>query len=186
MKRNIILTGFMGCGKSTIGRLTSSLTGFEYIDMDMLIQRQHSMSVSEIFEVYGENYFRKAERGICKLCSLISSYIIATGGGVIKDEDNMHNLSRNGVIVYLSSSPGKIYSNLKHDNSRPLLSGGNKLEKITQMLNERTPLYEKYAEICIDVSNTFPENAAKLLLHEVMQISSIRASLEVNNENLHN
>lgn len=151
-KKNIILIGFMGCGKSTIGRGLCSELNYEFLDTDSKIQNDMSMSINDIFENYGENYFRMLERNLCKLVALNSPMIIATGGGIIKNKANVDTLKTSGVFVYLKNTPEKIYSNIKYDTSRPLLNVPNKEKKIKELLAQRTPLYEACADITVDVS----------------------------------
>lgn len=152
-KNNIVLIGFMGCGKSTIGKNLAKELGVRFIDTDKKIQDDMEMSINEIFEVYGEEYFRRLERNLCKLASLNAPAVIATGGGVIKDSANIDVLKRNGTFVYLSSTAAKIYKNIRYDNSRPLLNVANKEEKIKSMLEERRPIYEACSDVIVDVSN---------------------------------
>lgn len=153
IKKNIILIGFMGCGKSTIGKKVSVNIGCKFLDTDLKIQNDMNMTINEIFEKYGEPYFRKLEKDLCKKASLNAPMVIATGGGIIKDPENIDFLKTNGIFIYLKSSSEKIYKNIKNDNSRPLLNVKNKKEKINELLEQRIPLYEKSADITVDISN---------------------------------
>lgn len=153
MERNIVLTGFMGSGKTSVGKRLSMELKREFIDMDDFIVTKEGMSVNEIFKTRGEAYFREQERELCSRFSVPKSKIIATGGGVIKNDENMKNLKSGGIVFYFKSTPARIAYNLRFDNSRPLLAGDNKEEKIKSLMLEREPLYEKYADIIIDVSN---------------------------------
>ena len=135
--KNIVLIGFMGSGKTSVGKRLS-LVG---------------MTINEIFKEKGEEEFRKIERELYKRFSTPKKKIIATGGGVIKNSANIANLKKGGVIVYLKSSPEKIAQNLKFDNTRPILQVDDKEAKIRELLAQREPFYNKYAEITIDVSN---------------------------------
>jgi len=143
----------MGCGKTSVGRKMSMMLKREFIDTDDFIAKKEGMSINEIFKEKGEPYFRELERELCKRYSSPKSKIIATGGGMIKNSENMANLKRGGIVVYLQSTPEQIAINLKYDNSRPLLSGGNKEEKIARLMSERKPIYEKYADITVNVTN---------------------------------
>ena len=152
MKKNIVLIGFMGSGKTSVGKRLSLNLKKEFIDMDDFIEKREGMTVSEIFEKKGEQCFREMEKELCRRFAVPKGKIIATGGGVIKNAENVANLKKGGVIIYLSSSPERIAYNLRYDNSRPLLAGENKEEKIAKLMNERKNLYEKCADITIDVS----------------------------------
>ncbi len=153
MKRNIVLIGFMGSGKTSVGKRLSINLKREFIDMDDFIEKREGMTVNEIFEKKGEQSFREMERELCRRFAVPKGKIIATGGGVIKNAENVENLKKGGVIVYLSSSPERIAYNLRFDNSRPLLAGENKEKKIAALMEERKGLYENCADITIDVSD---------------------------------
>lgn len=160
-KNNIILTGFMGCGKTSIGKRIANNFNINFVDTDVEIQTVAGMSINDIFSKYGEPYFRKLERNYCKLVALSKNYVIASGGGIIKDEANIDNLKISGTIVYLKCSPEKIYKNIKNDTSRPLLNGAeDKFSLICKLLEEREPLYEKYADFVIDISEMRLEESA--------------------------
>jgi len=160
-KNNIILIGFMGCGKSSIGKRLAQNFEYNFVDTDLEIQNMYDMSVNEIFDNYGEAFFRKIERNYCKLCAINDGYIIATGGGVIKNESNISNLKINGSVVYLKCDAEKIYKNIKNDTSRPLLNGTeDKLAVISSLLSEREPLYDKYADFVIDITDMRLEESA--------------------------
>lgn len=162
-KKNIILIGFMGCGKSTIGRGLSSGLCREFLDTDAKIQADMGMSINDIFEKYGEAYFRRLERNLCKLTALNAPMIVATGGGIIKNQANIDALKTSGVFVYLKNSAQKIYRNIKFDTSRPLLNVENKEEKIKELLAERIPLYEGCADFTVDVSELRIEESIKTI-----------------------
>ena len=143
----------MGSGKTSVGKRLSLVLKREFIDTDDFIEKREGMTINEIFKEKGEEEFRKIERELYKRFSTPKKKIIATGGGVIKNSANIANLKKGGVIVYLKSSPEKIAQNLKFDNTRPILQVDDKEAKIRELLAQREPFYNKYAEITIDVSN---------------------------------
>lgn len=143
----------MGSGKTSVGKKLSIDLKREFIDMDDFIEKREGMSVNEIFEKKGEAYFRDIERELCERFAEAKNKIIATGGGVIKNDKNVENLKKSGVIIYLKSTPKQIAYNLRYDNTRPLLAGDNKEEKIEKLMAEREPVYNKCADIVLDVSN---------------------------------
>ncbi len=160
-KNNIILIGFMGCGKSSIGKRLAQNFEYSFVDTDLEIQNLCGMSVNDIFDKYGEDYFRKLERNYCKLCAVNDGYIIATGGGVVKDETNVLNLKINGSVVYLKCGAEKIYKNIKNDATRPLLNETeDKFSLISSLMSEREPLYDKYADFIIDITDMRLEESA--------------------------
>ncbi len=153
MEKNIVLIGFMGSGKTSIGKKLSITLKREFIDMDDFIENKEGMSINDIFKTKGEPYFRELEKELCQRFAQPKSKIIATGGGVIKSDVNVVNLKKGGIVIYLKSSPKQIAYNLRFDNTRPLLAGGNKEEKIAKIMAEREPIYNRCADVIIDVSD---------------------------------
>lgn len=152
-RKNIVLIGFMGCGKTTLGKKLSMRLKYSFIDTDRYIERKEGITIAQIFQEKGEAYFRDLEKSTVELLSKEYGNIIATGGGIIKNEDNMHMLKETGIIVYLRATPEHIFRNIANDDTRPLLQGGDKLEKIRVLMEERRELYEKYADVTVSVSS---------------------------------
>lgn len=159
-KSNIILIGFSGCGKTTVGKKLSELMNLGFSDTDLCIEQEAKMPITEIFEKFGEEHFRRLEAEVIKKTTSLGGVVIATGGGCIKSDDNMAVFAETGVIVYLKCKAEKIYENVKDDDSRPLLKADDKLKKISELLNIRIPLYEKYAEITVDITDCAIDEAA--------------------------
>lgn len=151
-RKNIVLIGFMGCGKTTLGKKLSMRLKYSFIDMDRYIEHRVGITVAQIFEEKGEPYFRDLEKKAVEQLSREYGNIIATGGGIIKNGDNMHMLKQTGIVVYLKATPEHIFRNIANDDTRPLLQGGDKLEKIRILMEERRELYEKYADVTVNVS----------------------------------
>ncbi len=166
LMRNIVLIGFMGSGKTSVGKRLSLRMKWEFIDMDDFIEKREGMTINEIFAQKGEPYFRSMEKELCERFSQPKCKIIATGGGVIKNEDNMNNLKKGGVVIYLKSKPETIAYNLRNDNTRPLLMCEDKLGKIKELLTQREPVYNKYADIIIDVSELNLEDTLNIIKKE--------------------
>lgn len=144
----IFLIGFMGCGKSTLGKKLAAKTGFTFIDLDDVIVQNINMSITEYFETYGEAAFRAIEREELHKLSGLKNTIIATGGGAPCHLDNMDWMNQHGKTVYLKLSPKALLSRLsqKEIESRPLLKGKTNeelLEFIQSKLEERSPFYSQ-------------------------------------------
>lgn len=167
MKKNIVLIGFMGCGKTSLGKKLSIILKREFIDTDDFIVTREGMSINEIFEKKGEQYFRDLEKELCSRYNKPKSKIIATGGGIIKNDENVANLKKGGTIFYLRSTPERIAQNLRFDNSRPLLQCDDKAGRIAKLLEERKPLYEKCADVTIDVANIDIDATIDKIMHYI-------------------
>ncbi len=148
--KNIILCGFMGCGKSTIGRKLSQRLEKEFVDMDRYIEAKEGLTVKEIFEKYGEKKFRELETQACRELSEKSDLIIAAGGGTLTFQRNIDILSSTGRIVYVDVKYEMLCERLKRDTRRPLLQVENRNEVIKELLEKRRPIYERAASIYID------------------------------------
>ena len=144
MVTNIILVGMPGCGKTTIGALLAEkLPDYVHIDLDSVIERTAGMKISDIFEKYSEDYFRKLEYDTIKLCCAGSKRIISTGGGAFENPDNRATLLKFGKVFYLKTNPDILYDRLKEDSARPLLQKENPKEILNNMLKKREQNYIK-------------------------------------------
>lgn len=149
--KNIVLTGFMGAGKSVVGRILADRLGIEVIDTDDVIEKDSGMIISDIFQDYGEDYFRELERDAVKKVSEFNDHVIVTGGGVVINKVNIEYLRKNGVIVYLRATPEMLYQRVKDQTHRPLLQVENPLMKIKELLDIREPFYANH-DIMIDTT----------------------------------
>jgi len=155
MDKNIILIGMSGAGKTTIGLALSYKLKMAFVDMDVFIENKYDMSISDMFEKYGEEYFRSIETDTAKyLSENYKNTIISTGGGVVLKPENMEYLKRSGKVIYIRRTVENILSTLNAEK-RPLLKQNP--EKLYQMEKTRHPLYTKYADICIMNSGSFSE-----------------------------
>ncbi len=146
--KNIVLTGFMGAGKSSVGKRLGKRLKMSVIDTDDVIEKDSGMKISDIFAEHGEKYFRGIEKKAVKKVS----HVIITGGGVVLDKDNMKNLRKNSVIVYLHATPEAVYNRVKEETHRPLLHVKDPLKKIEELLLYRAPFYADN-DIRIETSN---------------------------------
>ena len=124
--KSIFLCGFMGCGKTTVGRILAKKTGREFVDMDKYIEKKENMTVSEIFALHGEDYFRDLEHSVCAELSQKEDLIVATGGGALTYKRNSDIIRQNATVLYLSVPLDVIAKRLKNDTTRPLLQRPDK------------------------------------------------------------
>jgi shikimate kinase len=164
--KNIVLTGFMGTGKTEVGRILSRKLGYALVDADTEIEKEQGMTITEIFKQYGEPKFREIESNVIKRLSETKNAVISTGGGAVLRQENMDNLGKNGVIVCLTASPETILKRTGNNNDRPLLQVENPLQKIKELLEFRRPYYEK-ADIMIDTEGKSPLEVADEIIEKI-------------------
>lgn len=152
MKSNIALIGFMGCGKTSVGKILAKRLGKRYISTDLLIQKIVKKSIPRIFKENGEIKFRELEIRAIKKISKVKNAVIDCGGGVVLNFINIQRLKENSHIIYLKANPKVILKRIKKSKNRPLLFGKNKLEKIKELLQFRKPFYERAADYIIDTT----------------------------------
>ncbi len=145
LTRPIVLVGMMGVGKSTVGRKLASTLGMHFVDADDEIAEAANMSIPEIFDQFGEPYFRDGERRV--IARLLEDEgrecVVATGGGAFVQDDTRDMILENGVAVWLDSDVDTLVERVSRNNKRPLLRGGNTREIVTRMKAEREPAYAK-------------------------------------------
>ena len=157
---NIVLVGFMGTGKTTVGKILAKQLGMKYISTDEIVEDKERRSINEIFKKSGEPYFRRLEKEVVKNVAQLNKFVIDAGGGVVLDEENIQNLKRNGKIICLSASAEVILERTKRYHHRPLLNTENPKEKIEELLKSRAPFYAK-ANFSIDTINLNAEQVAE-------------------------
>lgn len=166
MLKNIVLTGFMGTGKSEVANELSRLCGMRLIDIDREIEISQRKSISEIFSNYGEDYFRQLETAAILQFASENGVIISTGGGAVLREENMEALQANGRIFCLTASPETIMRRTGSNNDRPLLQCADRQKKITDLLKERQPIYER-SGIMIDTEGKTPFEIANEIIGHI-------------------
>lgn len=154
MKNNIILIGFMGCGKTSIGKRLSYVLQWTMLDTDKWIEQKQKMSVSDIFHQFGEPAFRQMEtRCLEELIQTTDKQIISVGGGLPMRSENHSLLRELGTVIYLKVTPKAVYERLKDDTTRPLLQVDNPAEEISRLMEKRAPIYEACADVVVEVSD---------------------------------
>lgn len=163
---NVILIGFMGTGKSSVGKLLASRLGSAFVDLDTEIETKNNMTIPEMFEKYGESYFREKEKEAVKETANRKNIVIATGGGTVKDEDNLKRLSESGFVIALTANADVIYERTMKEGVRPLLdnlSEESRRQRIENLLEERKELY-KNTDYTIDTTELSPMQAVEDIL----------------------
>lgn len=154
-RRNIVLIGFMGCGKTTIGRHLASRLDFGFTDTDSLIETRIGGSIPEYFATHGEEAFREIEHEVIAKVSGLANQVIATGGGAILRDDNRAHLSSDNAVVWLTARPDVVVARTeRRRGARPLLeTKEDPLERVLRILAIRGPLYQSIADLIIDTSD---------------------------------
>lgn len=166
-RNNIFLIGFMGVGKSSVARLLSKKTGFTQIEMDQVIVEQQDMAISDIFDEYGEKYFRRLELDLLKELQQKENQIISCGGGVVLQEENVEIMKSCGSIVLLTAEPETIYRRVKDSSHRPLLNGNMSINYIKELMTEREEHYEAAADIRVATDHKTIETIVDEVLHKL-------------------
>ena len=175
--KKIFLIGYMGCGKSSLGRKLAKVANMEFMDMDSIIEQREGASISDIFYYQGEEYFRAVERAVLEDTAQVESAVISTGGGLPVWGDNMEQMRDLGVTVYLRRSPKNIISRLSPygRQKRPKFRGLNDEELLafmTSHMAEREPVYSK-ADIVIDCDTMADSDIIDLIMSKIKNLKTI-------------
>lgn len=146
---NIFLVGMMGAGKTTVGKLLAQHSGKIFFDSDEEIQQRTGVTIPHIFDVEGEAGFRQREVNVIQELVKLDNIVLATGGGVVLNEQNRDALRRNGTVVYLRSTVQDLWQRTRHDRNRPLLQTADPRAKLKILYEQRDPLYAQVADLVI-------------------------------------
>ncbi|HIW74324.1 MAG TPA: shikimate kinase [Firmicutes bacterium] len=164
--RSLILCGFMGCGKTTVGKALAALTGREFLDMDQEIERRAGLTVSEIFARFGEADFRRRERELCAELGRREGLVVAAGGGALTFPENAAALSERGAVVLLDVPLPVLLRRLEGDTTRPLLARPDREEAAQALYDRRLPLYRAAAGYVVNADGA-PEAVARAVAKAV-------------------
>lgn len=164
MFKNIILTGFMGVGKTSVGTRLARDLGYSFIDTDELIEADQKIAITEIFSSFGEPYFRDVETRIIRRVLEGEDQVISTGGGAVIRDENRAVFKERGLTVCLTARPEVIYNRIRHETHRPLLQVADPLARVRELLGARERFYRQ-ADLIIDTS----EKTVDQVIDEIRQ-----------------
>ncbi|NLL18188.1 MAG: shikimate kinase [Clostridia bacterium] len=162
-KSNIVLIGFMGVGKTSIGKRLADIYQMDFIDTDREIERLTGMTVSQIFARHGEIRFRSEENLVVTKVAARTGCVISTGGGAVIDQKNVKALRENGILICLTADPKVIQERVSKRGGRPLLQKDKSIERIKQLLAEREPFYSQ-ADYTLDTNDLSQEETMERIL----------------------
>lgn len=165
---NIVLIGFRGTGKTTIGRKIAQRLGKEFIDADEYLEQKEKRTIKDIFAEGGEKLFREIEKQIISELCLLDNKVIATGGGAILREENVRKLKKNGIVICLDADVDTIYRRIREDTQtqqrRPSLTNRSTYEEIEYLLSYRRPLYDRIADFVVNTTVLSRDEAANKII----------------------
>ncbi len=163
---NLVLVGFMGSGKTATGKILAARLGRAFVDMDGVIEEREGRGIPRIFAESGEPYFRSLERALVRELAARQNLVIAPGGGIVLNPENIRDFSAAGRVVCLRASPEWILKRVGNDTNRPLLQTDDKLGRIRELLAKRQPLYDAIP-LQVETDGKTPEEVAGVILGEL-------------------
>ena len=169
---NIFLIGFMGAGKSTISDYLKNVLAMDVVEMDQCIVERQGMSISDIFETYGEEYFRELETNLLIEMQSRSNVVVSCGGGVPMRERNVVEMKKNGRVVLLTAKPETILERVKDNHDRPLLENNKNVSFIADLLEKRRAKYEAAADIVVETDGKSELEICEEMIHRLREAES--------------
>ena len=166
---NIFLIGFMGAGKSTISDYLKNVLAMDVVEMDQCIVERQGMSISDIFETYGEEYFRELETNLLIEMQSRSNVVVSCGGGVPMRERNVAEMKKNGRVVLLTAKPETILERVRDNHDRPLLENNKNVSFIADLLEKRRAKYEAAADIVVETDGKSELEICEELIHRLRE-----------------
>jgi len=157
---NIFLVGMMGAGKTTVGRALAARLKREFVDTDRVLVERTGVAVATVFEIEGEEGFRRRETAVLREVCEQDERIVATGGGIVLAEENRRVMRESGTVVYLRARLESLWERTRHDSSRPLLATPDPRARLAELLEQREPLYREAAHVIVDSG---PQSASTLV-----------------------
>jgi shikimate kinase len=166
---NIFLVGPMGAGKSTIGKRLAKSLGKTFVDSDHRIEERTGVDIPTIFDIEGEEGFRKREQQVIDELTSMQGIVLATGGGAILVKENRQHLVSRGTVIYLRTSVRQQLARTRHDRNRPLLATEDPEKKLTELLAIREPLYTEVADVIVDTDNCHAQQVVRKIEKKLAQ-----------------
>lgn len=163
---NVVLVGFMGSGKSTVGRMLARQLRFRFLDTDKLVEERAQMKIPEIFAKHGEGDFRKRETEVLASLAKVRRHILATGGGIVTTPENIPLLRALGLVVLLTAEPDEIYRRVSRNSGRPLLQVEDPRKRVLDLMAARQPLYDSAAHFQVDSTRLRHEDVTAKIVEE--------------------
>jgi shikimate kinase len=164
--KNIILTGFMGVGKTSVGTRLAKDLGYAFVDTDALIEADQNLTITAIFAKFGEPYFREVEAKIIRQVMQAESQVVSTGGGAVIWDMNRQAFKKAGFVVCLTARPEAIYERIRHETHRPLLQTPDPRGKIRELIESRAKFYAQ-ADAVIDTSQISVEDVITIIKERI-------------------
>lgn len=170
LPENIFLVGLMGAGKSTVGRILARRLGKRFVDTDHEIEKRNGVTIPVIFEIEGEEGFRRREQELLADLAQENDLVLSTGGGIVLKPENREVLRSHGFVVYLNARPELLAERTKHDRTRPLLNVEDPLTRLRELYAVRDPLYREVAHAIVETGRGAPQQVVQAILGEISRI----------------
>ena len=170
LPENIFLVGLMGAGKSTVGRILARRLGKRFVDTDHEIEKRNGVTIPVIFEIEGEDGFRRREQEVLVDLAKEKDLVLSTGGGIVLKPENREVLRNHGFVVYLNARPELLADRTKHDRTRPLLNVEDPLTRLRELYAVRDPLYREVAHAVVETGRGAPQQVVQAILGEISRI----------------
>ena len=171
---NIFLIGFMGVGKSTVSKALQRMFAMDVVEMDEIIAKRNGMSIPEIFELHGEEYFRNEETAFLRESREKKNMIVSCGGGVPMRQVNVDEMKKSGKVVLLTANPETILEHVKHSHDRPLLENNKNVDYIAELMEKRREAYEAAADIVIATDGKSVDDICEEIITKVNDENKIQ------------
>ena len=169
MDYNIVLIGFMGAGKTTVSEYLRDTYGMEVVEMDQVIAEREGMTISDIFSVHGEEYFRNLETNLLKELQSRKNTVISCGGGAVLREENVVEMKKNGCVVLLTVTPETVYERVKDSDGRPILKGRKNINDIMELMEKRKGKYEAAADVMVATDGMTIQDICEEMMKKLME-----------------